>query len=171
MPFDSIGQSGFISSPKKHSPSIEIARPCEKGKASFSTYCTTARRRADGGSRLPWLRQRTFRREALPGHAAEKLANRHTGIVREQFKIVARGKPLPRFPFIDGGNGKAQVPGDLFQRDVPFRAPFSERGRKTGADIATRCRLLSHGARLPGILVVIKRIIRQYNRSCDRRDR
>jgi len=157
----------------------EETQPFDRNRAAlrkgqsiiFYLWYNTRVPRADGASRFPWLRQRTFRREALPGQAAKKLANRHPGIVREQFKIVARGKPLPQFPFVDGGNGKAQVPGDLFQRDVPFRAPFSERACKAGADIATACCLLGHGERLPGIRLVVKRIIRQYNRACDGRNR
>jgi len=49
---------------------------------------------------------------------------------------MACGKPLARFPGIDGGNGKAQVLGDLLERDVVFQAPVAERGRKAGADRA-----------------------------------
>ena len=81
-------------------------------------------------------RQLTVRRDTLVRHHAEEPARRHAGILREHLEVIARGKALARFPGIDGGNGKAQVFGDLLERDVVFQAPVAERGRKAGADRA-----------------------------------
>ena len=83
-------------------------------------------------------RQQTLRRDTLVRHRAEEPAGRHAGIIRKYLNVVACGKPLARLPRIDGGNGKAQIAGDLLQRDAVLPAPVAERGRKAGADVAVK---------------------------------
>ena len=71
-----------------------------------------------GRLRFPPHRHQAISRNTLVRHDAEELARRHACIVGEHLEVVSGGKPLAKLPRIDRGNRKAQVSGNLLQRDA-----------------------------------------------------
>ena len=93
-------------------------------------------------------RQQAIGGDTLVGHHAEEFAGRQAGIFHEQLEIVTRGKTLPRLPRADGGNGNAQILGNRLERNLVLPPPVAEGGRKAGADVTVKLRLLGQGKRL-----------------------
>ena len=102
-----------------------------------------------GGPALdPAHRQQAVGRDTLVGHDAEELAGGQAGIFHEQLEIVSRGKIRAQLPGANGGNGNAQVLGNLFERNLALPPPVGEGGRKAGADVAVKLSLSGHGESL-----------------------
>jgi len=86
---------------------------------------------------------------ALAGVGAQQMARRLAGIFGQQFKIRSGGKPLAALPFVDGGDGKAQVGGNLFQRNSLLAPPFPEGVGKALTNITFKSRFPKHGGISP----------------------
>jgi hypothetical protein len=65
---------------------------------------------------------------------AEQMAQRLAGVAGDLFQALAGGKAAAMFPFADGGHGKAEFHGDLFQRNFPLPPPAAECGGEMAAD-------------------------------------
>ena len=81
----------------------------------------------------------------MTGSATEQPAGREAGIADDQAQILVARKPNTIFPGLNGGDGKAQVGGHLFQGDAVAFAPEFQHPGKIRAQIESAGRQSVHG--------------------------